>query len=155
MSNASLGYEQILEKFQQSVEQKLKLLEIWKNGGTVLLKIEKAATDERPVADLKSEEFSNWRFQLNRRLCVKGFLHKQKVGTELELYIDGFGEDQVVYVSYIKKDHLPKQEREMVLKELRDILLEGKDVKEQIESYRKDEPFKVKINAVLKDHIIV
>ena len=66
--------EDTLEKYcQRSMEQKQKLIEIWKSGGTVLLTIEKEATDDHPVADLVSEDFNNWRFQLSRRLCVKGF----------------------------------------------------------------------------------
>ncbi len=140
---------------KQARKQKDELVDIWEKGKTISLTIEKAATDEHPVADLKSENFNNWRFQLNRRLCVKGFLHKQEVGKQLELYIDNFGEDQTVFVSYIKKDHLPKEDREIILKELKDSLFEDRDINEQISGLLKTKPLTVKINTVLDDHIIV
>ena len=141
--------------YDKAKKQKEELIKKREKGETIPLVIEKAATDEHPVADLKSDVFTNWRFQLSRRLCVKGFLHKQKVGTRLELYIDGFGEDQSVYVSYIKKDHLSLEEREKIINELREKIKEGKDVNEQIDNYLKEKPLKVKINTVLDDHIIV
>lgn len=141
--------------YEQANIQKVKLIEIWKKNTTISLKIEKEATDDHPVAELKSDEFCNWRFLLSRRLCVKGFLHEQRVGNELELYIDGFGEDQVVFVSYIKKDQLPQETRDKLVSELKEILKEDKDINTQIDSYLKEKPLKVKIDTVLNEHIIV
>lgn len=156
ISDDSIPFDNLVEDLQkQAKEQKRKLLEIWKNKETISLIIEKAATDDHPVADLRSKEFTNWRFQLSRRLCVKGFLHEQKVGDELELYIDGFGEDQVVFVSYIKKDQLPPKKRNIIVNELKEILKEGEDINTQIISYLNAKPLKVCIVTVLKDHIIV
>lgn len=155
LSTANNIFSQFNTFYEKAKKQKDELVEIWKNGKTISLTIEKAATDEHPVADLKSKDFKNWRFQLSRRLCVKGFLHKQIVGTQLELYIDSFGEDQTVFVSYIKKDNLSKEDRERILKELKVLLCEDLEINEQISSYLKTEPLKVKINTVLEDHIIV
>ena len=155
LSTANNTFSQFNTFYEKAKKQKDELVEIWKNGKTISLTIEKAATDEHPVADLKSKDFKNWKFQLSRRLCVKGFLHKQIVGTQLELYIDSFGEDQTVFVSYIKKDNLSKEDREQILKELKDLLYEGLEINKQISCYLKMEPLKVKINTVLEDHIIV
>ena len=152
----NISLEKIFEEhYEEAINQKNRLIKIWEKGGTIPLIIERAATDDHPVADLVSEEFVNWRFQLSRRLCVKGFLHKQKVGTQLELYIDGFGEDQVVFVSYVKKDLLAVEVRDEIIKELRKKLHDDKGINEKIESLIKEVPIKVKIHAVLNDHIIV
>ncbi len=156
LGKEQLPIDKLMDAYEETaLKQKKRLLEIWKNGETISLIIEKAATDDHPVAELKSNEFYNWRFRLSRRLCVKGFLHKQKVGAQLELYIDNFSEDQIVFVSYIKKDQLAKDKRNTIVSELRAKLHEDKDINNQIENILKEEPLEVKIDTVLDDHIIV
>ncbi len=146
--------ETINSSWKEAERQQRELFEKYKNGTPIDMEITVEATDERPVAELMSNKYPNWKFMLSRRNCVGGFLHRLRTGTHLQLYIVGFGDHQRVYCSYFKRDHLESAVRKEVIKELKNDL--KKDANKLISYYENEvKPKKVIIETVLNDHIIV
>lgn len=148
--------EDIIEsEWSDAERQKNELLEHYRLGKPVDLTVVREATDERPVVDLESKRFPNWKFFLSRRFCVGGFLHQLSIGMSIQLYIQNFGESQIIFGSYFKKDNLDKSKRDEIINELRNYLRE--DAREQIKlcEEKKMSLLKVNIDTILSDHIIV